>query len=82
LAIAGRQPRVGSLAELERRESRYKLPMHITSAHILPIATLATGVLVLLMPRCLSYAVAIYLIAVGLTGLNGVYHFVNEIMLR
>jgi hypothetical protein len=51
--------------------------MHIISAHLMPIATLVAGALVLLIPRCLSYVVAIYLIAVGLTGLNGIYHFVK-----
>jgi hypothetical protein len=51
--------------------------MHITAAQLMSIATLIAGVLVLFMPRCLSYVVAIYLIAVGLTGLNGIYHFVK-----
>jgi hypothetical protein len=54
-----------------------KLPMHITSAQLMPIATLVAGVLALIIPRCLSYVVAIYLIAVGLTGLNGIYHLVK-----
>jgi hypothetical protein len=54
-----------------------KLLMHITSAQLMPIATLVAGVLVLIIPRCLSYVVAIYLIAVGLTGLNGIYHLVK-----
>jgi len=51
--------------------------MHITAAQLMSIATLIAGVLVLFMPRCLSYVVAIYLIAVGLTGINGIYHFVK-----
>ena len=54
-----------------------KLLMHITSAQLMLIATLVAGVLVLIIPRCLSYVVAIYLIAVGLTGLNGIYHLVK-----
>jgi hypothetical protein len=58
-------------------ESQYKFPMHTISAHLMPIATLVAGALVLLIPRCLSYVVAIYLIAVGLIGLNGIYHFVK-----
>ncbi len=29
------------------------------------------------MPRLLSFIVAIYLIIVGLMGLNGIYHFVH-----
>jgi hypothetical protein len=52
--------------------------MHIPSgAHLLPIVTLVAGVFVLFVPRCLSYVVAIYLIAAGLTGLNGIYHLVK-----
>ena len=30
-----------------------------------------------LMPRLLNYVVAIYLIVVGLIGLNGIYHFIH-----
>jgi hypothetical protein len=29
------------------------------------------------MPRLLNYIVAIYLIVVGLVGLNGIYHFMR-----
>jgi hypothetical protein len=43
----------------------------------LPIAAVAGGILVLLMPRLLNYIVAIYLILVGIIGLNGIYHFVR-----
>jgi hypothetical protein len=43
----------------------------------MPIATLVAGVFALIIPRCLSYVVAVYLIAVGLTGLNGNYHLVK-----
>jgi hypothetical protein len=31
----------------------------------------------LLVPRLLNYVVAIYLIIVGLIGLNGIYHFIR-----
>ena len=78
LPANGRRPRFG-----HRRPGwidanrRIKLPMHITAAQLMSIATLIAGVLVLFMPRCLSYVVAIYLIAVGLTGINGIYHFVK-----
>ena len=51
--------------------------MVITSAHISPIMALLAGVLILLMPRLLNFIVAIYLIIVGLMGLNGIYHFVH-----
>ena len=51
--------------------------MHITAAHISPIAALVAGVLVLLVPRLLSFVVSAYLIIVGLIGLNGIYHWVK-----
>jgi len=33
--------------------------------------------LILIVPRLLNFIVAIYLIVVGLIGLNGIYHFVS-----
>lgn len=36
-----------------------------------------TGILILIMPSLLNYIVAIYLIIVGLIGLNGIYHFIK-----
>ena len=49
--------------------------MVITAAHITPLVALIAGILILVMPRLLNYVVAIYLIIVGVTGLNGIYHF-------
>jgi DUF3096 family protein len=49
----------------------------ITSAHIMPLVALLAGILILLMPRLLNFIVAIYLIIVGLVGLNGIYHFIH-----
>jgi hypothetical protein len=49
--------------------------MVITAAHITPIVALIAGILILIMPRLLNFIVAIYLIIVGLMGLNGIYHF-------
>jgi Protein of unknown function (DUF3096) len=49
--------------------------MFITTAHIAPLVALIAGILILLMPRLLNFIVAIYLIIVGLMGLNGIYHF-------
>jgi len=60
-----------------RRESVYKILMHITSAHLLPIAALVAGLLVLFVPRVLSFVVGAYLIIVGLVGLNGIYHIIK-----
>jgi hypothetical protein len=51
--------------------------MVITAAHITPLVALIAGVLILVMPRLLNLVVAIYLIIVGLMGLNGIYHFVH-----
>ena len=49
--------------------------MTLTAAHIAPIVALIAGILILLVPRLLNFIVAIYLIVVGLIGLNGIYHF-------
>jgi Protein of unknown function (DUF3096) len=51
--------------------------MTLTIAHITPIVALIAGILILLMPRLLNFIVAIYLIVVGLVGLNGIYHFMK-----
>jgi hypothetical protein len=49
--------------------------MTITVAHFTPLIALIAGILILLVPRLLNYIVAIYLIIVGFTGLNDIYHF-------
>ncbi len=51
--------------------------MVITAAHITPLVAIIAGILILLVPRLLSYIVAIYLIFVGLVELNTVHHWVN-----
>jgi hypothetical protein len=51
--------------------------MVITAAHITPLVALIAGVLILVMPRLLNLVVAIYLIIVGLMGLNAIYHWVQ-----
>jgi hypothetical protein len=51
--------------------------MTLTAAHLSPIIALIAGILILILPRLLNYVVAIYLIVIGLIGLNGIYHFVN-----
>jgi hypothetical protein len=45
--------------------------------HISPIIALAAGNLILIMPKALNYIVAIYLIVIGVMGLNGIYHFIR-----
>ena len=52
--------------------------MTLTIAHITPIVALIAGILILIMPRLLNFIVAIYLIVVGLVGLNGIYHFIAD----
>jgi hypothetical protein len=51
--------------------------MILTAAHISPLVALIAGILILIVPQLLNYIVAIYLIVVGLIGLNGIYHFVT-----
>jgi hypothetical protein len=51
--------------------------MIITAAHITPLVAILAGILILIVPRLLNYIVAIYLIFIGLVGLNNVHHFIN-----
>jgi len=51
--------------------------MVITAAHITPLVALIAGILILIMPRLLNLIVAIYLILIGLMGLNAIHHFVQ-----
>ncbi|SDT56746.1 DUF3096 domain-containing protein [Bradyrhizobium canariense] len=45
--------------------------------YLLPIASFAAGVFLLVAPRAMSFAVAVYLIFVGILGLNGIFHLVK-----
>jgi hypothetical protein len=47
--------------------------MSIDPVIVTPLVALAAGILILIMPRLLSYIVAIYLIAIGIIGLA--HHF-------
>ena len=47
--------------------------MVIGIAHLQPIVALIAGILILILPRLLNYIVAIYLIFIGLSGLN-IFH--------
>ena len=51
--------------------------MVITAAHITPLVALIAGLLILIIPRLLNYIIALYLILVGLIGLNSIHHFIN-----
>ncbi len=44
--------------------------MTVGIAHLQPIVSLISGVLILLMPRLLNYIVAIYLVISGVIGLG------------
>ena len=54
-----------------------EIVMTLTAEHLSPIVALIAGVLILILPGLLNYVVAIYLIVVGLIGLNGIHHFIN-----
>jgi len=51
--------------------------MTITIANITPWVAIIAGILILIFPRVLNYVVAIYLIIVGLIGLNNIHHFIK-----
>jgi hypothetical protein len=53
------------------------LAMVLSIAHLTPLVALIAGILILIVPRLLNFIVAIYLIVVGLVGLNAIYHFVK-----
>jgi len=61
------------------RSLSHNSEMHLGAAqqHLLPIASVIAGVFLLVAPRIVSIAVAVYLIFVGLLGLNGIYHLFN-----
>jgi Protein of unknown function (DUF3096) len=48
-----------------------------TVAHVLPFATPAGGILILVKPPLLNYVVAVYLIVVGTISINHMYHFIR-----
>ena len=48
-------------------------PMHLSTTHLSPILAIIAGVAILLVPRLLNYIVAIYLIIIGILGLNIVH---------
>jgi hypothetical protein len=52
--------------------------MHLPATQpLFLITSVVAGVFLLLAPRMVSFAVAVYLIFVGLVGLNGIYHIVK-----
>ena len=65
------------VSAIPAQEDRQETPMVITAAHITPLVALVAGILILVMPRLLNIIVAVYLIIVGLTGLNAIHHFIQ-----
>ena len=51
--------------------------MVLEIGHITPLVSLIAGILILILPSLLNYVVAIYLILVGVLGLNDIYHFLH-----
>jgi hypothetical protein len=76
--VAPRRIVLACLAQTDSRTTKpIGNPMVITAAHITPIVALVAGILILIMPRLLNIVVAVYLIIVGLTGLNAIHHFIQ-----
>ena len=75
-AVGIRRQRMAVTVDRVRARIGYKTGMHPDAANpILPLVTLSAGVFLLIAPRIVSVAVAVYLIIAGLLGLNGIYHF-------
>ena len=51
--------------------------MVISATELSPLVALIAGILILIVPRLLNFIVAIYLIFIGLVGLNSIHHFIN-----
>lgn len=51
--------------------------MVITATELSPLVALIAGILILIIPRLLNIIVAVYLIVVGLLGLNAIHHFIH-----
>ena len=51
--------------------------MTLSDPNITPLVALVAGILILILPRLLNYIVALYLIIIGIEGLNHVHHFIH-----
>jgi hypothetical protein len=68
----------GTFSPAGTSPNRLSSGMHLEGGHpLLPIAALLAGVFLLIAPRVVSFAVAVFLIFVGILGLNGIYHFIQ-----
>src|SRR5579863_1829822 len=52
-------------------------PMVVTATQITPLVAIVAGIVILIIPRLLNYIVALYLIFIGLVGLNQTHHWVH-----
>ena len=48
-----------------------------TDPHIMPIVAIVAGILILIVPRLLSFIVAVFLLIYGLQGINAIHHFLH-----
>jgi len=75
--LAGLTATIGR-KQRESSESGIIPGMHLDPANpLLPIATIAAGLFLMIAPRVLTFAVAVFLMAVGILGLNGIYHVIK-----
>jgi hypothetical protein len=58
-------------------QSTKEIAMTLTAEHLSPIVSIIAGLLILILPSLLNYVIAIYLIVIGLVGLNEIHHFIN-----
>ena len=65
------------MLDFEPRKKGKAAAMVVTTEHISPIMALIAGFLILIFPNLLNYVIALYMIIIGLVGLNGIYHFVG-----
>jgi hypothetical protein len=64
---------IGMADDMRHLTVRKGPPMHLTLS-LAPLVSLIAGILILLVPRLLSYIVAVYLIVIGILGLFGDIH--------
>jgi Protein of unknown function (DUF3096) len=59
------------------RQKEAPMDITITNPHIMPVVAIVAGVLILIVPRLLSFIVAVFLLIYGLNGLNLIHHFIR-----
>ena len=65
------------MLDYPRHQTGKEVVMSVSIEHVSPITALVAGFLILIFPSLLNYVIAVYLIIIGLVGLNGIYHFVT-----